>query len=82
MATVQLKCPETGKLVDVWEYEPGDVVPADRFSKLIPCPHCGESHQWSSSDRGLATKAIGRSPGATRVLVERTPAGTSATALP
>jgi hypothetical protein len=38
MAIVQLKCPETGRPVDVWQYTPGSAVHADRFSKLIPCP--------------------------------------------
>jgi endogenous inhibitor of DNA gyrase (YacG/DUF329 family) len=82
MAIVQLKCPETGKPVDVWEYRPGDLVTADLFSRLIPCPHCGQNDQWTSSERGLAAQSIERSPRPTRVLVERTQEGSSATVLP
>jgi hypothetical protein len=83
MAVVQLKCPETGEPFDVWRHEPGAPITADAFSAWIPCPHCGDNHDWSSSERGLAAQALQRSPSATRILVERTPAGDySATALP
>jgi endogenous inhibitor of DNA gyrase (YacG/DUF329 family) len=81
MAIVQLKCPETGRPVDVWQYTPGSAVHADRFSKPIPCPHCGKSHTWTSGDRGLAWRTLDDCPDATRMLVERTPEGNSATPL-
>jgi endogenous inhibitor of DNA gyrase (YacG/DUF329 family) len=81
MATVQIKCPETGKAVEVWHYRPGDIVQANRFQKLIPCPHCGSEHTWSSHDRGLAVQALQTSPTAARVLVEGDRDSRSATVL-
>ena len=74
---VQVKCPETGKPVDIMEVRPHSPMHADRFSKLVPCPHCGKSHTWTSGMRGLAYRTLNASPEATRVLVE----GDSATAL-
>jgi len=53
MAIVQIKCPETGKPVDVWRYQRGGIVQANIFQKLVSCPHCGKEHPWSSHDRGL-----------------------------
>jgi endogenous inhibitor of DNA gyrase (YacG/DUF329 family) len=83
MAIVRLKCPETGKPVDVWQYTPGSPMHADRFSKLIPCPHCGKNHAWTSRDRATAVRGLNASPDATRVLVEhRERDAVSATALP
>jgi hypothetical protein len=82
VAMVQLKCPETGKAIDLFEYWSGMAITADIFSTSIPCPHCGESHTWTSSYRGEAIQALQRSPHATRVLVETTEDGYSATALP
>jgi hypothetical protein len=82
VAVVQLKCPETGEPIDVWKHRAGAPITADLFSMEIPCPHCGESHQWTSGDRGLAAQALERSPDSTRVLVEQTPDGNVATALP
>jgi hypothetical protein len=82
VAMVQLKCPETGKPIDMFEYRSGMGVTLDIFSRSIPCPHCGEEHTWTSEYRGEAIQALQRSPHASRVLVETTPEGFSATALP
>jgi hypothetical protein len=82
VAMVQLKCPETGKAIDMFEYRSGMGITADSFSRSIPCPHCGESHPWTSWYRGQAIMALQRSPHASRVLVETTQDGFSATALP
>jgi predicted RNA-binding Zn-ribbon protein involved in translation (DUF1610 family) len=82
VAIVQLKCPETGKPVDVWRYNAGDLITAHAFSKPIPCPHCGKEHAWTSSDRGLAVRTLQSSPDATRVLGEGERGNRSATALP
>jgi hypothetical protein len=82
VAVVQLKCPETGEPIDVWSHRAGAPILANAFSMEIPCPHCGENHQWTSGDRGLAAQALQRSPDSTRVLVEQTPQGNVATALP
>lgn len=79
---VQIKCPETGKPVDVERHQPGWGVKANGFSKLIPCPHCGNEHTWTSHDRGLAVQALEVSPEASRVLVEGEHGSRSATALP
>ena len=81
MAIVQIKCPETGEPVDVWRYQPGGMVTADRFSRLVPCPHCGNEHAWTSHDRGLAARALESSPEASRVLVDGEQGNRFATAL-
>lgn len=82
VAMVQLKCPETGTPIDIFEYRSPGVMTLDIFSRQIPCPHCGEHHTWTSSYRGEAVMALQRSPDASRVLVETTPDGFSATAFP
>lgn len=82
VAMVQLRCPETGKAIDIFEYRSGSGITADIFSTTIPCPHCGESHTWTSWYRGEAIMALQRSPHASRVVVETTEDGYSATALP
>ncbi len=82
MAIVQIKCPETGKPVDVESHQPGWGVKANGFSKPIPCPHCGKEHTWTSHDRGLAVQALEAAPEASRVLVEGEDGSRSATALP
>jgi hypothetical protein len=82
VAMVQLKCPETGKAIDMFEYRSGMGITADSFSRSIPCPHCGENHTWTSGYRGQAIMALQRSPHASRVLVETTQDGFAATALP
>ena len=80
MAMVQLKCPQTGKPVNIGDVSP-DVafreMTADMRVQGIPCPHCGEDHRWSSSHFALAMEALRNSPEASRVLVD----GGSATAL-
>lgn len=82
VAMVQLKCSETGEAIDIFEYRSGMGITLDLFSRRIPCPHCGGSHTWTSGHRGEAITALQHSPQATRVLVETTPDGISATALP
>jgi hypothetical protein len=82
VAIVQLKCPATGKAIDIFEYRSGMGITADSFSRPIPCPHCGENHTWTSGYRGQAIQALQRSPHASRVLVETEQDGFSATALP
>jgi len=82
VAVVQLKCPETGEPIDVWRHRVGAPITANAFSTMIPCPHCGKAHQWTSGDRGLAAQTLQSSPDSTRVLVEYTPDGSVATALP
>jgi hypothetical protein len=82
VAMVQLKCPEIGKAIDIFEYRSGMGITADLFSGPIACPHCGENHTWTNGYRGQAIQALERSPRASRVLVEATQDGFSATALP
>lgn len=82
MAMVQLRCPETGEPIDIGVYEPGGPVTLDHFSKAIPCPYCGHDHQWTSSDRAFALRALRNSPRSRRVLVEHTPDGGEVTAFP
>jgi hypothetical protein len=83
MATLQLKCPATGKPVDVVRNAvPNGLVPLSLFVREIPCPHCGENHLWTHGHLALAIETHHRSPEATRVLVDADPAtGLSATAL-
>ncbi len=81
VAMVQLKCPETGKPIDIYEYRSPGFTTADIFSRPIACPHCGQNHTWTSWYRGEAVMALQRSPHATRVLVQATEDGFSATAL-
>jgi endogenous inhibitor of DNA gyrase (YacG/DUF329 family) len=78
MAMVQLKCPKTGKPVDIKDLPPNSLMPLDIFSRPIRCPHCGEDHTWTSGKRALAYQALKASPEARRILVD----GESATALP
>ena len=82
MAIVQIKCPETGKSVDVETQQPGWGHKAHGFSKPIPCPHCGMEHAWTSHDRALAVEALEACPEASRVLVYGEHGSRSATALP
>jgi hypothetical protein len=77
---VQLKCPETGKPVDIRDASP-KAAGWPRNLALggteIPCPHCSESHIWTTSHWWIAMDALLESPDATRILVD----GASATAL-
>jgi hypothetical protein len=82
VAMVQLQCPETGKPIDIFEYRSPGYIAAVIFSRPIACPHCGEDHTWTSWYLGEAVTALQRSPDASRVLVETTEDGYSATALP
>jgi hypothetical protein len=82
VAMVQLRCPKTGEPIDIYEYRSPGFTTSDIFSTQIPCPHCGENHTWTSWYRGEAIMALQRSPDATRVLVETTQDGCSASALP
>jgi hypothetical protein len=78
MAMVQLKCPETGKPVDVVDVPPGAAMGGALSVTEIACPHCGKNHLWSSGHLGLAMRALNDFPEASRVLVD----DGSATALP
>ena len=78
MAMVQLKCPETGKLVNIGDVPPEAGIALSLWSRPVACPHCGKEHPWSSGHFALAMKTLHNSPDATRVVVE----GDSATALP
>lgn len=82
VAMVQLRCPKTGKSIDIYEYRSPGFTTADIFSRPIVCPHCGEDHMWTSWYRGEPMMALQRSPHATRVIVETTQDGYSATAFP
>jgi hypothetical protein len=78
MAIVQLKCPETGKPVDVVDVPPDAFMGGALGVTEIACPHCGKSHLWASGQLALAMRALREAPRAARVLVE----GDSATAFP
>jgi endogenous inhibitor of DNA gyrase (YacG/DUF329 family) len=82
MAMIHLKCPETGEPVDIGDLSPRVALLRTHSLalrvQLIPCPHCGDAHPWSSSEWVSASEALADSPDATQVLVE----GNSATALP
>jgi endogenous inhibitor of DNA gyrase (YacG/DUF329 family) len=84
MAMVQLKCPETGKPIDIRDVPPEVAsMPVSLVMQIreIPCPHCGTGHIWSSSHMSHAMIALRDEPDATRVLVESTPEDISATAV-
>jgi hypothetical protein len=70
VAMLQLKCPKTGRPVDIGEYSPDGVVALAVWSRPLACPHCGEDHPWTSGHLGIAMQALHRSPGASRVLVD------------
>lgn len=81
MAMLQLKCPETGKPVDLHDVPAEEaLLPIGGAAKVwrIPCPYCGGSHTWTSSGFAMAMGALRDSPDAARVLV----GDGSATALP
>jgi hypothetical protein len=67
---VQLKCTETGKLVDLGDVPPEAHIALSLWSRPVACPHCGKEHSWTSGQLGLAMETLRRSPDATRVLVE------------
>ena len=80
MAKVQLKCLDTGEPVDIRDVSPRIALmpqSAPAWGQEVPCPHCGKTHRWTSSDWSRVLQALRDSPDATRVLVE----GDSATAL-
>jgi endogenous inhibitor of DNA gyrase (YacG/DUF329 family) len=84
MAMVQLKCPEAGEPIDVRDVAPEHALlpmAAVAWGTEVPCPHCGKGHLWTSSHMGQAMIALRDTPDATRVLVETTQDGPSATAL-
>jgi endogenous inhibitor of DNA gyrase (YacG/DUF329 family) len=86
MAMVQLKCPETGKLIDIRDVPPEYAhapMATVATHREIPCPYCGKGHIWTSSHFSHAMIALRDSPDATRVVVEPTlTESVSATALP
>jgi endogenous inhibitor of DNA gyrase (YacG/DUF329 family) len=81
---LQLKCPRSGKPVDVQEVEPQrhNRYNTAAWGTEVPCPYCGETHQWTSGEWVSAMEALRKSPDAARVLVEDTQDGPSATTLP
>jgi endogenous inhibitor of DNA gyrase (YacG/DUF329 family) len=85
MAMLQLKCPETGEPVDVHDVSPRLALlrrhTAALWVRRIPCPHCGNTHSWSSGDEVLAMETLADSPDATRVLVEGESVSRAVTAL-
>jgi hypothetical protein len=78
MAMVQLRCPETGKPMDLGDVSPHAAQAAVLYSKEIPCRNCGKKHLWTNGHDALVLKTLQASPEASRVLVE----GYSAAALP
>lgn len=61
MAMLQLKCPETGKPVDLHDVPAEEaLLPIGGAAKVwrIPCPHCGGSHTWTSSGFAMAMGAL------------------------
>jgi endogenous inhibitor of DNA gyrase (YacG/DUF329 family) len=77
MPMVQVKCPETGRPVDIGDVPREANIALSLWSRPIACPHCGKDHPWSSGHFGLAMKTLHDFPDATRVLVD----GDSAIAL-
>jgi endogenous inhibitor of DNA gyrase (YacG/DUF329 family) len=71
MAMVQLKCPETGKPVELGEISPDAYQALSAWSRPVPCPYCGKVHAWTSGDLRSAMIALQSSPDATRVLLDR-----------
>jgi endogenous inhibitor of DNA gyrase (YacG/DUF329 family) len=78
MAMVQLKCPETGKPVDIADIPPHAVMAMSYTVTQLACPHCGKNHPWSSGHMGLALETLHGFPEARCVLVD----DSLATALP
>ena len=79
MAMLQLKCPKSGEPIDVGDISPprhNAYTTALTVSEL-PCPHCGQTHLWTSSDWVRASQSLRDSPGAARILID----GDSVTAL-
>jgi hypothetical protein len=81
MAMIQLKCPETGKPLDIGDVPPDALMALSLSSRPIACPHCGKDHPWSSGHLGVAMQAIHRSPEASRVLVVNAADGVTASTL-
>ena len=84
IATLELKCPTSGKPVHIRDgnFPTNGVVNASAWVTQIACPHCGESHRWTSSGFAKAMEALHNSPHATRLLVDEAADGVTATALP
>jgi endogenous inhibitor of DNA gyrase (YacG/DUF329 family) len=84
MVTLQLTCPTSGKPVHIRDgnFSTNGIVSANLWVTQIACPHCGESHRWSSSGFAMAMDALHHSPDATRVLVDEAADVVTATALP
>jgi endogenous inhibitor of DNA gyrase (YacG/DUF329 family) len=74
MAMLQLKCPETGKPIDLRDARPprpNTLYNTGLWIEEIPCPHCGETHRWTKSQWVSAKEALRDSPDAARVLIDR-----------
>ena len=65
--------------MDIQEAQPPrhNAYDAAAWGTEIPCPHCGETHLWTSSAWIRALETLRESPDAARVLVD----GDSITAL-
>lgn len=51
MATIVIKCPTTGKLIDTkWQVSPEHFETSDYVNNKVTCPHCGGNHVWSKKD--------------------------------
>jgi endogenous inhibitor of DNA gyrase (YacG/DUF329 family) len=70
MAMLQLKCPETGKPVDLGDVPPEANIALSLWAREVPCPHCGGKHVWASGQLGLAMQALHAAPDASRVLID------------
>ena len=78
MALLQLKCETTGKFIDIQEVPLPEVSPqlgvlvhpAVAWGEEIPCPHCGETHLWTSSQWVQALEMLHESPNATRLVID------------
>jgi hypothetical protein len=70
MAMLQLKCPTTGRPVDLGDVPPDANIALSLWSREVPCPHCGGKHVWTSGHLALGMQALHASPDATRVLID------------
>ncbi len=73
MAMLQLKCPKTAERIDIQEVPPHLALAhhnASAWGTEVPCPHCGETHMWTSSEWIRALQTLRDSPNATRLLID------------
>jgi endogenous inhibitor of DNA gyrase (YacG/DUF329 family) len=76
MAMLQLKCPKSGEPIDIQDVPPHfalsrhNAYNASAWGTEIPCPHCAETHIWTSSEWIRALQTLRDSPKATRLLID------------